>query len=238
MNNVNGIAACIYNFESPMKNPHNVDMLREQYAMVWGKDTHMTDYCVKKAAVMIDMPYSELIVIEKQPIEKDFCFGESGYDYHDAQRMAAHARTSEDYFTSENMKRFNDTIRGLTDAQNEVRLAVNDSRSGCFSSAPWVVIDTFPLYNGQPDECRLRSWRFARLNDLIDACGGSCFLRELPGRELTVRFQHCRVANANEIEVLIEAYRMAAASHENKIAKYLKRYGLTKVHSWTYWRDA
>ena len=227
--------AAIHNLESARKNPHDVDMLRTQYAMVWGgKDTHMTDYCVKKAAAMIDMPQGELIVIEKQHIEKRFCFGESGYDYDDAQRMAQHARTSEDYFIRQNMRHYESLIADLT----ESLLQVNGNLADNYQRAGWVVIYTNPAYSGQPAECRLRSWGFARLNDIIEACGGSCFIRELPGRELTVRFQPCRIATAVEIEALLDAYRMVAATHEKKIAAYLKRYGLTQVHSWTYWRDA
>jgi len=39
-------------------------------------------------------------------------------------------------------------------------------------------------------------------------------------------------------ERLLEGYRKVYASFEKRINTYLKRYGLSKVVSWTYWRDA
>lgn len=39
-------------------------------------------------------------------------------------------------------------------------------------------------------------------------------------------------------ERLLEGYRKAYAAFEKRINAYLKRYGLSKVTSWTYWRDA
>ena len=39
-------------------------------------------------------------------------------------------------------------------------------------------------------------------------------------------------------ERILEGYRKAYAAFEKRINAYLKRYGLSKVHSWTYWRDA
>lgn len=39
-------------------------------------------------------------------------------------------------------------------------------------------------------------------------------------------------------ERLLEGYRKVYAAFEKRLNAYLKRYGLSKVHSWTYWRDA
>ena len=39
-------------------------------------------------------------------------------------------------------------------------------------------------------------------------------------------------------ERLLEGYRKAYAKFEKRLDAYLKRYGLSKIHSWTYWRDA
>ena len=72
-------------------------LLMQEFAKVW-KDQRMVEYCVKKASTVVELPDGSIIVVEKQPIETRFCYGESGYDYDNAQRMAAHARTSEDYF--------------------------------------------------------------------------------------------------------------------------------------------
>ena len=222
----------IHNLESTRKNPLDVQMLREQYAMVYKKDVKMVDFCVKAAAAAVVMPHGELIVIEKKHIENRFCFGESGYDYDDALRMAQHARTSVDHFIRENMEHYNSIIERLTESLQEV------NGEECYGhNADMVIIHLKPQYDRCP-ESRLHSWNFARMSDVIDACGGSCHIQDLPGKELTIRSELCRIATAFEIETLIEAYKIVAAAHEKKIAAYLKRYGLSKVRAWTYWLDA
>lgn len=42
----------------------------------------------------------------------------------------------------------------------------------------------------------------------------------------------------NEIEVFIEAYDLEIEAFKKRLTTYLKRYGLSKINSWSYWRDA
>lgn len=196
-----------------------------QYMLAWHNNERMASYCSNKVASVAQLPSGELICVDKKHIETRFCFGESGYDYDDALRAADHARTSEDHFRHENMKHFRDACAALENV-----LAPADP--------PPHLVTICRSYLDQPDSCRLRSFGFTRLNDILDACGGSAFLEELPGRELTVRGLQCRVANADEVRAILDAYREAAAEHEKKVERYLRRYGLSKVTSWTYWRDA
>lgn len=41
----------------------------------------------------------------------------------------------------------------------------------------------------------------------------------------------------NEIEVFIEAYDLEIEAFQKRLTAYLKRYGLSKINSWSYWRD-
>ena len=41
-----------------------------------------------------------------------------------------------------------------------------------------------------------------------------------------------------ERDELIKAYRWSRAMFEKRLQSYLKRYGISKLHTWTYWRDA
>lgn len=36
---------------------------------------------------------------------------------------------------------------------------------------------------------------------------------------------------------IAETYKKAAETHRKKVENYLKRYGLSKVNAWSYWRD-
>jgi hypothetical protein len=73
---------------------------------------------------------------------------------------------------------------------------------------------------------------------VIDACGGSVYLSELPGRSITIHGVEGKVATNEEIQLILDAYKEAAQAHEKKVNTYLKKYGTSKVNSWTYWRDA
>lgn len=205
-------------------NANEKEILRNEYSKVWGKDDRMTNYCVNKTAVFASLPDGGIVPVEKDSIEKHFCFGESGYDYDEAQQAAAHARTSESYFKRENMKHFRGVINDLTEALNGI--------------SNYKVTITERAYYSQTDDCRIRSFQFTRISDIIDACGGSCYLYDLPGKEITISGRPVRVATPKEIELITEAYKTAAAQHEKKVDSYLKRYGTSKVHAWTYWRDA
>lgn len=202
----------------------NKEMLRSEYAKVWHKDGKMVDYCVGKVAALAVLPDGGIIPVEKQGIEKHFCFGESGYDYDDAQQAAAHARTSESYFKRENMKVFRRTINDLLEVLNGLsnyRVVINEK-----------------AYYSQDEDCRICSFQFVRLSEVIEACGGSCFMPDLFGKEIEIHGQKKRIATPKETELILEAYKAAAAQHEKKVDAYLKRYGTSKVNAWTYWRDA
>ena len=77
------------------------------------------------------------------------------------------------------------------------------------------------MYVSQPDCCLLREITFMKPAD---------FKR--------LEFENYHVATAEEHRIILDAYMRAAKAHERKIDSYLKRYGMTKVHAWTYWRDA
>ena len=199
------------------------EMLREQYAKAWQSD-NMINYCVKKVSTYAILPGGEIVTVDKVPIETSFCFGESGYDYDDATHAAAHARTSQEYFKRENMKHFErwiDDLEKLLSGESDYRLAIGPRQ-----------------YTGQADDCRLVSVSWFRLSDVIASCGGSCYLDELPGKTIDYYGTPCRIATNDEIEAILTAYREAAAAHEKRVDVYLKKYGLSNVHSWNYWREA
>jgi hypothetical protein len=44
--------------------------------------------------------------------------------------------------------------------------------------------------------------------------------------------------NEQDREAIMTAYKLEIAAFEKRLNTYLKRYGLSKVHTWSYWRDA
>lgn len=197
------------------------EAITAEYAKAWDSD-HMIKYCVNSLAGVAILPNGDIISIEKKKIETRFCFGESGYDYEDAQNMAHHARTNEDYFRAENMKEFDSWVKDLEEAR-EMR-------------GRYYIIIRDIHYTGQTADCKLRGLDWVRDVDLLDALGGSAYLEELPGKHID-KFGG-RVATPEEIDIILTAYKAAREDHRKKVEAYLKRYGLSKVESWTYWREA
>lgn len=196
------------------------EAIRAEYAKAWESEK-MIKYCIDTLAGVAILPNGDIISIEKQRIETRFCFGESGYDYEDAQEMAQHARTSEDYFRAQNMKEFDSWVKDLEEAR-EMR-------------GRYYIIIRDIHYTGQAADCKLRGLDWVRDVDLLDALGGSAYLEELPGKHIE-KFGG-RVATPEEIDIILTAYKAAREDHRKKVESYLKRYGLSKVESWTYWRD-
>ena len=93
---------------------------------VWPRDPRMVDFCLKKVAHIVELTDGSIVVIEKPSIKKDFCFGysDSRYDTEDFDRanaMAAHARSSTDYFLTENLADLDETIARLEGKKRDSR---------------------------------------------------------------------------------------------------------------------
>lgn len=206
-------------------------MLHAAYAAdVWPGDESMADYCTNRAAALAELPNGELIPVEKRKIETHFCFGESGYDYDEAQDAAARARTSEDYFRSENMAAFRDMLE-----QIEKQYALHAAEP----SLPYsVLLICERSYADQPETSRLKALETMRAGELLEALGGSAYVRDLPGKRFAQYGSPLRVPTLDELNAIKAAATQAAKEHEKKVNAYLKRYGLSQVHAWTYWRDA
>ena len=50
------------------------ELYQKEAAAYW-KDKSMTDYCVKKAAYIVELEDGKYTIIDKPTISKDFCFG-------------------------------------------------------------------------------------------------------------------------------------------------------------------
>lgn len=180
------------------------ELHKQELSKTW-KDQKMIDYCLNSVGEYVVFPDNTFTTIDKPKIETRFCFGESGYDYEDALKAADHARKSEQYFISENLRSLDETI--------------DDLKS--FSRSYWIPLKT-KRYISSPDNSLLVSVSFEKRSRYES----DSFWRT--GTPLTEQ----------EIKLLIEGYEKVRASFEKRLRTYLKRYGLTKVHAWTYWRDA
>ena len=92
-----------------------------------------------------------------------------------------------------------------------------------FPSGPKLQDDGFKFvtcrkYFKQPGECNLRNYTFMRQWEDIDP-----------------RLYDARVLDMDERQMIIDALIKEKEAFTKRLYTYLKRYGLSKVHSWTYW---
>ena len=186
------------------------ELYQKEAAAYW-KDKSMTDYCVKKAAYIVELEDGKYTIIDKPTISKDFCFG-YGYcgvsteeDYQDAANMAKYARIETDYFMDYNLRGLNEAISNLKDDNLEVY--------------------SFVGYNGQDVDTKRRSFR---ITELWDNPEYKPFAWNVPDlKKLTDQ----------ERKALLAGYEEVKKAFVKRLNTYLKRYGLSKVRTWTYLSD-
>lgn len=188
--------------------------IAERYA----EGSKMFDYCMKKVD-SVALVSGFVCSIDRQNIETRFCFGESGYDYEEASEQAENARRSYAHFRRENLKNFDSWVQDLRS---------NDEFMPCFANYYGKELKPGALVSVQ----WLRKW------EVIEAYGGSCFLDQVGGSVVEWRGVPHYILTDADREQLAKAYEKARARHSKRIEAYLKRYGLSKVHAWTYWAEA
>ena len=159
------------------------------------------------------------IHFENPRIQTRFCFGH-GYcgvstqeEENDAANMAHYAATNEQYFIDENLRGINEKIADLQEILN------HDYASEC------VVIEN-NLRNTQ-EVFYQRALYFEHENKYIDNyyCGHN------------ITDQVIRKLTKDEIQLLIDALNEIKADFTKRLNSYLKRYGLSKIDTWTYLVD-
>lgn len=192
-------------------------------------DETWADYIVRKTSQAVEV-HGHLMTIERQRIRTSFCFGYSlsrtdSEDYDRANRMASKAYEDTEYFKTKNMEDYQLAVTRLKENLSAMH--------GCDTMPDKVAVVNLPK------EGKLCCLGFRRATSIIEA-NGPCFVHELPGKELDIiEWGESRVyiPTKNELLEIIAAYESAMREHEKKVDNYLKRYGLSKVRAWSYWRD-
>jgi hypothetical protein len=195
------------------------DYKKELHDMWTGEPNgdHMVEYNLKTCAELVALPNGMLHDIEKHGITTHLCFGYSdigfGPTYEEACTAAQAARESGAAFLSKNMETYTNALHNLE--QHGSRHFV------CMASR-------LP---------RIKGIRYVRVTDVLEAVGGSAVLEDLKGTEVDVHGERVYICTDEDVALLRAGYERAAAAHEKKLRAYLKRYGTSKLHIWTYWMD-
>ena len=201
-----------------MKTNELNEKLRAALTEIWKRSPKMVDYDMKSTTAACELSNGMILTTNKQPIEKRFCFGYSdcgqGPDFSEAIRAEQNAK-SEEYFVRENLRRFTD------------RLNLFDDRN---------VYPVLRLkYYEQNETNPLRELSFVSLSDLL---GRMEYDEYKPGATVTDAWGNYNyIPTTDDMKRIRTMYEEAKAAHEKKVRSYLKRYGTTKVRTWTYWLD-
>jgi len=187
---------------------------------VYPRSESMQEYLISEADEIVTLENGMFFVIEKQKIKTDFCFGYSlnrydSEDFHRANRCVDMASENQEYFIDENLRHYRQILAKLTDDAYYIPVLRNhyNDRSGNLKSLDFL---------GYWDwEMKLRQQSAAEIAAENDATNP-------PYYRLT----------ESDIFLVKTAYENAMQRQEKKVRAYLKRYGLSKIRAWSYWRDA
>ena len=188
------------------------EMLRDEFGKVWGSNTKMVDYCTKKASAFVDLG-GLIVTLDKPKIETRFCFGygmQGAYDYDEAQEVCDALRTNEWYFIDYNLE--HSPAGGLMEA-------IAGYYDGSHRSEP--MIDPHE-YDCQTPDCKLSALRWAD-----------------PYRMPREWYEQrgCRPATDEDLATIYKVAYEEQVKFLKRLKTYLKRYGMSKCHFWTYWAD-
>lgn len=189
----------------------------EELKKAWNDDK-MVKYCSKSTAFVIEHN-GALYGIEKPKIETSFCFGYGINGIADteqertAEAMAETARKSKEYFINQNLENLNRWIKSLQKILDDM------GKNWAEGSNPRYMIETGEHYSGQKEDCRLRYYSIVdTFNTFNGTMGKICNDTEL-------------------IKKLIAGYEEVKTEFIKRLNTYLKRYGMSKVKTWSYLSD-
>ena len=187
---------------------------------VYPRSQSMQDYCLSTVDEIVTLENGLFCIIEKQKIETDFCFGYScspydTEDYDRANRCVTKAYENEQYFIRENLKRYRAVLDLLSDESYVpvLRDHYNARETGNLKSLDFI---------------RCWDWEMKLRQQSAHEIAAENLSENHPYYLLT----------ESDIALVKSAYESAMQRQDKKVRAYLKRYGLTKIRAWSYWRDA
>lgn len=182
------------------------ELLKNEYELIWENDPKMVNYCMKKAAYVVEIKTEKetyYLEFEKPEIQKEFCFGYGLNGITNAEEMkealenADTARNSYEWFINANLKQIEESIEFFRNEENIVAA---------------------PAY--YKHDRKIVSVHSKRTH--INYYNNLPIIKEL---------------NEQEKQEIINGWEVVKQDFMKRLNIYLKRYGLSKVNSWTYLVD-
>lgn len=177
----------------------------------------MIKHCANCAAYIIEHN-NTLFAIEKPSIKTSFCYGfgfcgvSSEEEEEAANAMARKAEEDVEYFKAENLRGLEVRIKQLEEIAEEM------GHNWAEGSHPRYMIIIDRRYYGQDEDCKLRAFSIDDTFNPMHRDSAICY-------------------DVDFVCALIAGYQEVKKAFEKRLNTYLKRYGLSKVESWSYLSD-
>lgn len=187
------------------------------YSATFKSDEKFITWLRSKIARIVELDDGELLPIDKPSIKTDFCFGygqngiSTQQDYNDAYDAMRYADTNTSYFMRKN-------IEQLTEWRDRIAEYLNSEKPGYCGTVPKT-----PYICDTHGNSIIKSLHFMRRWDYEEM---------LPNTKKLYR-----QATADELQRILTAYEIEIKAFEKRLQTYLKRYGLSKLNTWTYLSD-
>lgn len=176
---------------------------------IWPKSPDMVEYCRKKASAIIKLSTGQFMEFEKPSIDTEFCFGYSD-DMDGSDRKDALDMAAHARTNEEYFKN-----RNLRDLR-----------------------ETIDRYEGKSEDRWLEPYVTHRYRDYGVNIINIVWLTDWDAQNSAWQYNNDLTPLTEEDrQLVLDAYKKELEKFEKRINTYLKRYGLLKVRSWTYWRD-
>lgn len=191
------------------------DELRTELIKVWGQDEKMIKYCINKASQIVKLSRGQLYIIDKERLDTCFPCGYStcgqGQEYEEAVKEMDAVRRDTYYFREKNTRDLTDMIESLQPTPDDYcgtpRHEPYIRIQYCTGSANIYSLAWVTDYQLQYEQWRFKDWE--EFQPLSD----------------------------EDRQTLIAAYQAELEKRNKQIDAYLKRYGTSKLRTWTYWLD-
>lgn len=204
-------------------------MYMAEMEKVWGGDAGMMKHVAGEFSGAVLLSGGRLLVFKKPRIQTEFCFGyslsaTSTESFDEANEMARHAGESEDYFLAQNLADFDKEIEDLENL---------DGRHALLHRK---------CYWGQKSPLNL--WEYTVGNAPLE------WFKESPTQDMDGLTRYVNQYHAGRFyydleelgdddrAAILNGLKVERAKFEKRLRAYLKRYGTSKLKTWSYWQDA
>lgn len=184
----------------------------EEMKTYWKNDAGMIKHFKTTTAAVVELENGDLIPIDKPRIETRFCFGYGLYG----------VSTDEEYKDAENMRQHAETSQDYFIKENlkGIEEIINELKDDSFE------VYTALAYIGQDEGTKTKSYHLTRI------CNNPEY-----NPAWWANYKGLTKMTTADRERLIKAYEEVKQAFIKRLNTYLKRYGLSKIDTWTYLVD-